>query len=321
MGMLVEGKWQNEDVKGFVRDGKSVRFSSGFHGAVREDGSTEFKPEIGRYALYYNRTCPWSHRAAVTLETKGLSDVIDQIFLEPARGEQSWWFGGTDEYSDPAIGATHLHELYSASRSNFTGRVSVPILWDKKTEQIVNNDSGAIARMFNCDFNKLAEFPEIDFYPEQHRAAIDELNDFVAENLNDGVYRCLLAKSQTDYETAFDKLFTALDALDERLAGHRYLLGDKPTEPDWRLFAGLVRFDAVYYPAYKCNLKRIIDYPRLWDYTRDLYQLPNVAGTVDMVRIKAGYYGMISPSGIIPKGPILDFEEPHERTTLSWVAG
>jgi glutathionyl-hydroquinone reductase len=313
MGMLVDGKWQDEDTKGFARDGKNVRFSNGFHGAIREDGSTEFKPEIGRYALYYNRTCPWSHRAAVTLETKGLSDVIDQIFLEPAMGDQSWWFGTSDEYNDPAIGATHLHELYSASDPHFTGRVSVPILWDKKTAQIVNNDSGAIARMFNCDFNKLAEFPEIDFYPEEHRTAIDELNDFVADNLNDGVYRCLLAKNQSDYETAFDKLFTALDSLDARLADRRFLLGSKPTEPDWRLFAGLVRFDAVYYPAYKCNLKRIVDYRHLWDYTRDLYQLPNVAVTVDMERIKAGYYGMLSPGGIIPKGPELNFDAPHRR--------
>ena len=293
-----------------------MRFSSGFHGTVRADGSSEFKPEIGRYALYYNRTCPWSHRAAVTLETKGLSDVVDQIFLEPAMGEQSWWFGSSDEYADPAIGATHLHELYSASDPQFTGRVSVPILWDKKTAQIVNNDSGELARMFNCDFNTLAEFPDIDLYPEEHSGAIDELNDFVADSLNDGVYRCLLAKNQTDYETAFDKLFAALDSLDERLAEQRFLLGSKPTEPDWRLFACLARFDAVYYPAYKCNLKRIIDYPHLWDYTRDLYQLPNVAVTVDMERIKAGYYGMLSPNGIIPKGPVLDFNAPHDRATL-----
>ena len=231
-------------------------------------------------------------------------------------GDQSWWFGTSDEYNDPAIGATHLHELYSASDPHFTGRISVPILWDKKTAQIVNNDSGAVARMFNCDFNKLAEFPEIDFYPGEYRAAIDELNDFVADNLNDGVYRCLLAKNQTDYETAFDKLFTALDLLDARLADRRFLLGSKPREPDWRLFAGLVRFDAVYYPAYKCNLKRIVDYPHLWDYTRDLYQLPNVAVTVDMERIKAGYYGMLSAGGIIPKGPELDFDASHKRATL-----
>ena len=317
MGMLVEGKWQNEDITGFVRDGKNVRFSNGFHDTVSADGSSGFTPEIGRYALYYNRTCPWSHRASATLELKGLADVIDQIFLEPAMGDESWWFGTSDEYQDPALGATHLHELYSASDPNFTGRVSVPILWDKKTEKIVNNDSGALARMFNSEFNALAEYPEIDLYPAAKRAEIDELNDYVADNLNDGVYRCLLAKNQVDYELAFDRLFEALDKLDDRLATQRYLLGGEPTEPDWRLFSCLARFDAVYYSLYKCNLKRIVDYTNLWDYTRDLYQIPNVAGTVDLDRIKSGYYGIVSRGGLIPKGPLLDFEAPHERVTLS----
>jgi putative glutathione S-transferase len=316
MGMLVNGKWQDEDAAGFVRDGKNIRFSSGFHESITADGASGFTPEIGRYALYYNRTCPWSHRASATLEMKGLSDVIDQIFLEPAMGDESWWFGTTDEYSDPAIGATHLHELYSASDAAFTGRVSVPVLWDKKTEKILNNDSGALARMFNSEFNALAEFPEIDFYPEAYRGEIDELNDFVADNINDGVYRCLLAKSQTDYETAFDRLFEALQNLDHKLQSRRYLLGANPTEPDWRLFACLVRFDSVYYSLYKCNLKRIVDFENLWDYTRDLYQLPNVAMTVDIARIKSGYYGIVSRGGIVPKGPLIDFDEPHKRGEL-----
>ncbi len=313
MGMLVEGKWQDEDAEGFVRDGKNVRFSSGFHQLVKADGSTEFTPDAGRYALYYNWTCPWSHRASVTRELKGLSKVVDRVLLEPAMSNQSWWFGTSGEYSDPAIGASHLHELYSASQPDFTGRVSVPILWDKKTRQIVNNDSGAIARMFNQEFNDVAENPTLDLYPAPLHNEIDELNEYIADHTTDGVYRCLLAKSQSDYEIAFDRLFNALEEIDKRLAKQRYLLGDQVTEPDWRLFACLLRFDAVYYSLYKCNLKRIVDFDNLWDYTRDLYQIPGVSNTVNLDKIKAGYYGIVSPGGIVPKGPMIDFTQPHTR--------
>jgi putative glutathione S-transferase len=317
MGMLVEGRWQDTDTSGFVRDGKQVRFTSGFHDWIKGDGSSEFIPEASRYALYLNRTCPWSHRASVTRELKGLSHIIDEVLLEPAMGDQSWWFGNSSEYLDPAIGATHLHELYSASDPAFTGRVSVPVLWDKKLKRIVNNDSGALARMFNTELNDLAEFPEVDFYPAALRPQIDVLNEFIGDRLNDGVYRCLLAKSQADYEIAFDRLFDALDSLDEQLTSQRYLLGPAPTEPDWRLFACLIRFDSIYYSLYKCNLRRIVDYPNLWDYTRDLYQIPGVARTVDMDRIKAGYYGIISRGGIVPKGPLLDLNAPHAREAWS----
>lgn len=314
MGMLVNGRWQAEDATGFVRDGTNVRFSSGFAETI---GDGQPLPAVaGRYTLYYNRTCPWSHRAAVTRVLKGLDNVIDEVFLEPAMGEQSWWFGTSGEYSDPALGATHLHELYSATDPDFTGRVSVPVLWDKAQGRIVNNDSGAIARMFNGAFNALAAHPEVDFYPAALAAEIDELNEFVGDRVTDGVYRCLLAQSQADYETGFDRVFAALDELDARLAGSRYLLGARPTEPDWRLFACLVRFDAVYYPLYKCNLKRIVDYDHLWDYTRDLYQVPRAAETVDMARIKAGYYGIITRGGIVPKGPALAFDAPHTRAAL-----
>ncbi|MEM7467691.1 MAG: glutathione S-transferase C-terminal domain-containing protein, partial [Pseudomonadota bacterium] len=284
MGMLIEGAWCDEDLADFKRDGHTVRFSSGFHERISED--SEFKPESNRYALYYNWTCPWSHRASITRALKGLEEVIESVLLEPAMGLQSWWFGTSGEYKDPAIGATHLHELYSATDKEFTGRVSVPILWDKKTAQIVNNDSGAIARMFNDEFNVLANHPEVNFYPAGQASEIDELNDFIADRLNDGVYKCLLAPSQDDYERAFDALFSALDELDNRLENNRYLLGDKPTEPDWRAFACLVRFDLIYYSLYGCNLKRIQDYPNLWPYTCDLYQIPSVASTVDLEQIK-----------------------------------
>ena len=313
MGMLVNGQWQREDLREFARDGSKVRFDSGFHDAIRADGSTAFLPESGRYALYCNWTCPWSHRALVTRAQKGLTATIDLVLLEPSMGKESWWFGERGRYSDPALGATHLHTLYSASNPGFTGRVSVPVLWDKHTRRIVNNDSGAIARLFNNEFNALAEHPERDFYPLALRPEIDALNEFVAERLNDGVYRCLLAKDQAQYEAGFDRVFGALDELETRLAHQRYLLGNSPTEPDWRLFACLVRFDAVYYPLYQCNLRRVVDYPNLWAYTRDLYQLPAVAGTVNLAEIKAGYYRMIGRGGMVPKGPLIDFNTAHGR--------
>ncbi len=313
MGMLVEGRWQAEDLADFKRDGHAIRFSSGFHHQIEKTG--EFPPTANRYCLYLNWTCPWSHRAFLTRELKGLNDVIDLVLLEPAMGDESWWFGHSGEYTDPAINATHLHELYAKSEPKFTGRVSVPVLWDKETAQIVSNDSGAIARMFNNVFNDFAAFPEVDFYPEPLRDEIDPLNDFIADKLNDGVYKCLLAANQQDYESAFDNLFSALDTMEETLSHSRYLLGDKPTEPDWRAFACLVRFDAIYYSLYKCNLKRIVDYKNLWGYTRDLYQIPGVANTVNLEKIKAGYYGIIERSGpIIPKGPKINFDEPHSRT-------
>ena len=315
MGMLVEGKWQAEDLPQFARDGSKVRFDQGFYGVIDDDG--KFLPEPGRYALYLNWTCPWSHRALVTRVLKGLEEVIDLVLLEPAMGPESWWFGKTDDYVDPALGALHLHELYSASNNNFTGRVSVPVLWDKKLQQIVCNDSGMIARMFNTAFQAFADSADSDFYPSQLRAAIDPLNDFIADRLNDGVYRCLLAATQEQYEQAYDVLFVALDELESTLSTRRFLLGSQPTEPDWRAFACLVRFDAIYYPLYGCNKKRIVDYPNLWAYTQDLYQLPGVASTVNLKEIKRGYYGIIKPGGIIPKGPDLDLNASHGRETLA----
>ena len=313
MGMLVDGAWQREDIQGFVRDGKQVRFSAGFADVVSAESDSRYPAEPNRYVLYFNRTCPWSHRAIATRELKGLHDAIEVIQLDPAMSADGWWFGDSGEYQDPNIGAAYLHELYSASDSSFTGRVSIPILWDKKTQTIVNNDSGAIARMFNSEFDSMAANAEVDLYPSELANEIDELNEFVGDRVTDGVYRCLLAKTQVDYETGFDRLFDALDQLDQRLSQSRYLLGERPTEPDWRLFACLVRFDAVYYPVYKCNKKRIVDYANLWPYCRDLYQIPGIAGTVNIDKIKYGYYQTIEPGGLIPKGPELDFEAPHKR--------
>lgn len=313
MGMLVNGRWQDEDLADYRRDGEQVRFSSGFHERITRDGSSAYPAVAGRYVLYFNRTCPWSHRAVATRALKGLESAIDAVLLDPAMGRQSWWFGDSGEYSDPALGATWLHELYSASDGGFTGRVSIPVLWDRETARIVNNDSGAIARMLNDEFNEYAERPEIDLCPAALRDEIEALNDSIGDRLTDGVYRCLLASNQEQYERGFDRLFEALDTLDARLAVNRYLLGDAPTEPDWRLFGCLVRFDAVYYSLYLCNLRRIVDYANRWDYTRDLYQLPGIATTVDIDALKRGYYRTVNRDGFVPKGPELDFEAPHGR--------
>ena len=316
MGMLVNGNWQCQDLKDFIRNGSKVRFTSGFYDEIKKDGSSQFNPEKGRYALYFNFTCPWSHRATITRELKGLTDAIDAVLLEPSMGKESWWFGDNNEYKDPAIDATYLHELYTATDANFTGRVSIPVLWDKDLCRIVNNDSAMIARMLNSEFDEFAIRPNVDFYPNHKRDEVDQLNLLIASKLNDGVYRCLLAKKQEDYEKAFDSIFQTLDYLEERLATQRYLVTHQPTEPDWRLFAFLIRFDIVYYSLYKCNLKRISDYPNLSSYTRDLYQIPGVLKTVNLETIKIGYYKTVSPGGTVPKGPYIDFLAPHKRNTL-----
>ena len=316
MGMLVDGMWQDSDLKTFQRNDKQVRFGSGFHEKVTQNHTTAYLPEAGRYLLYVNVTCPWSHRTTLTRQLKGLSNVIEIVFLEPVMGKESWWFGDSKKYRDPAIHATHLHELYSATDPNFTGRVSIPVLWDKKTKKIVNNDSAQIARMFNFEFNEIAENPKIDFYPLTSRDEIDHLNSLIADNLNDGVYRCLLARNQKLYEEAYDSIFETLDYLEERLTSKRYLVGQLPTEPDWRLFSFLIRFDIVYYSLYNCNMKRISDYPCLSSYTKDLYQISGVSETVDLDGIKRGYFLTVNPNGIVPKGPHLDLCSPHFREKL-----
>jgi putative glutathione S-transferase len=316
MGMLCEGQWRQEDVAAFARNGRNVRFADGFDGWVMERQEAAHPAEKNRYILYCNRTCPWSHRALITRQLKGLVDAVGLVLLEPAMGDEGWWFGTSGEYSDPTMNATYLHELYSAADPHYTGRVSVPILWDKKLQTIVSSDSGSIARMFNNHFDSLARASLVDFYPEYLREEIDELNEYIGDRINDGIYRCLLASGQEDFDIAFDSLFLALDCLEERLSRTRYLLGSVVTEPDWRFFACLLRFDIVYYGLYNCNLRRIVDYPNLWGYTCDLYQTRGVSETVDLGAMKRGYYGIINRrrgDTIIPKGPFVDFNSPHQR--------
>jgi putative glutathione S-transferase len=286
---------------------------------VTADGSSGFKAEPGRYHLYVSLACPWAHRTLIFRKLKGLEEVVSVSVVHWHMGAEGWEFReGHGTIPDPVLGASRLHRIYSAARAGYTGRVTVPVLWDKQQGSIVNNESSEIIRMFNSAFEAWAR-PGLDFYPEDLRGAIDEINETVYHGVNNGVYKAGFATSQEAYEEAFDALFDTLDALEDRLARQRYLVGGRLTEADWRLFTTLVRFDPVYVGHFKCNKRRLVDYPNLWAYTRELYQVPGVAGTVDLHHIKRHYYGShtaINPTGIVPKGPEIDFGTPHDRDRL-----
>ncbi len=318
MGKLIDGVWSNEWYDTKLTGGKFERKDSAFRDFVRADHSTRFAPESGRYHLYISLACPWAHRTLILRKLKGLEDAISISIVDPYMGEHGWKFGSSpDALSDSVNGAKKLHEIYTKADPHYTGRVTVPVLWDRKLETIVSNESAEILRMFNTEFNAIAKQPDLDFYPEALRPEIDAINEFVYPNINNGVYRCGFATTQDAYEEAFAALFSALDRLEERLGTQRYLVGDKTTEADWRLFTTLVRFDAVYVGHFKCNLRRIADMPNLHGYLRELYQVPGVAGTVNLTHIKRHYYeshGTINPTGVVPVGPELDFEAPHGRS-------
>lgn len=308
------GKWK-------VEKGEFMRATSSFREWVTADGSSGFKAEAGRYHLYVSHACPWAHRTLIFRRLKGLEEVISVSIVHPVMPEESWVFG---EYPGSTVdhvnGAHYLYENYLKADSQFQGLVTVPMLWDKQRNTLVNNESSEIIRMLNSAFNEFATHKEIDFYPEALQQAIDEINQPIYDNVNNGVYRAGFATTQTAYERAFDRLFKTLDDLEERLSTQRYLVGKQITEADWRLFTTLVRFDAVYYNHFKTNKKRLIDYPNLWAYTRDLYQVPGVAETVHMDHIKRHYFvshASINPTGVVPKGPDIDFMLSHERASLA----
>jgi len=314
MGMLVTGVWHQEDPPVAGGDGSFVRPQSGFRDRVTRDGSSGFKAEAGRYILVAAPSCPWAHRTVLMRRLKGLEDAIEILQSDLPKG-QGWAYSrGLDDLG-PIDGIFHVHQVYSAARPDFTGRATVPVLWDRKRRTIVNNESSEIIRMLNSGFDDLAD-ATVDLYPNVLRNAIDPINTFIYETINDGVYRCGFARSQRAYEESFHKLFGALDEIEQRLDHQRYLVGDRFTEADLRLFPTLVRFDAVYYNHFKCNLRRIADYHNLSNYLREIYQMPGIAETVDMPGIKVGYYGgmrNLNPGGIIPLGPELDFAAPHDR--------
>ncbi len=300
--------------------GAFVRQQSAFRKSVTADGSSGYKAEPGRYHLYVSLACPWAHRTIIYRKLKKLEDVISLSVVDPIRDERGWAFReGRGHGADPVNGFSFLSEAYLKTDAAFDDRVTVPVLWDKQQGHIVNNESSEIIRMLNSEFDAFGD-PSVDLYPEALRAEIDELNDFIYPAINDGVYKCGFAASQDAYDEAFHALFAALDKLDERLATRRYLTGARPTEADWRLFTTLVRFDAVYVTHFKTNLRRIADYPNLWGYLRDLYQTPGVAETVDFDHIKRHYFvthRRINPLGIVPAGPAIDFDEPHDREGLA----
>ena len=325
MGLLVDGQWQDKWYDTEASGGRFEREDAGFRNWVTVNGSAGpsgvggFKAEANRYHLYVSLACPWAHRTTIYRKLKGLEDMISLSVVHPFMGDKGWTFAeGAGVIADPIVNASYLYEVYVAAKPDYTGRVTVPILWDKKTNTIVSNESSEIIRMLNSAFDEVGA-TAVNFLPAELLAEIDAVNEFVYSAINNGVYKAGFATTEAAYKEAVVVLFDALDTLEARLANQRYLLGDTITEVDWRLFTTLVRFDAVYVGHFKCNIRRIVDYPNLWGYLRDLYQVPGISETVSIEHIKAHYYtshANINPTRIIPVGPLLDFNAAHDRAHL-----
>jgi putative glutathione S-transferase len=325
MGMVVDGKWRMDDGYGVDAKGAFVRAQSKFRSWITPDGAPGpsgeggFKAERGRYHLYVAGVCPWAHRTRLYHVLKGLEGTVGLSFASSRRTDHGWKFDPeTLALADPLFGSRYVYELYVRADPRYTGRATVPVLWDKERETIVSNESSEIIRMFNSAFDAVTG-NRADFYPPSLRAEIDALNERIYATVNNGVYRAGSAKSQNAYEDGARGVFEALDWLEERLAARRYLCGDTLTEADWRLFPTLVRFDTAYYHVMKCNLRRLTAYPNLHAYTRELYQMPGIAAAVDLAAIKEGYWTNPerTPACIVPIGPIVDFTAPHNRARLS----
>lgn len=317
MGLLIDGVWRDQWYDTDRTGGRFEREPSRFRhwitpdGAPGPSGEGGFPAERGRYHLYVSLACPWAHRTLIVRRLKGLEDAISVSVVHWFMGDQGWTF----EPADPLLGVRHLHEVYTRARPDYTGRVTVPVLWDRERATIVNNESSEIIRMLGSAFDGVGAKPG-DYYPADLRAEIDALNARIYETVNNGVYRAGFATTQEAYEEAVFPLFETLDDLEARLSARRYLTGDRLTEADIRLFTTLVRFDPVYVGHFKCNLRRLVDYPNLWAYTRDIYQMDAVRPTVDFHHIKHHYYRShptVNPSRIVPAGPLLDFDAPHGR--------
>ncbi|MFZ1017508.1 MAG: glutathione S-transferase family protein [Candidatus Cybelea sp.] len=298
-------------------DGNFKRQEDAFRDWVTADGSSGYPAQAGRYHLYVSLACPWACRTVIVRRLKGLEAAIGMTVVDPIRDERGWRFTAQP---DTVNGWAFLSEAYTATDPDYDARVTVPVLWDKERGRIVSNSDDDIMRMFETQFDAVATNPQLELFPNELRPQIDELNDFLYETFNNGVYRAGFATSQAAYERAAYEVFTTIDAMEERLAYQRYLLGTRPVETDWRFFVTLVRFDPVYYGHFKCNLRRIVDYPNLYGYLRDLYQIDGVAETVDFDQIKRHYYitqDEINPTGIVPIGPIMDLTQPHDRDRLN----
>ena len=322
MGALIDGVWHDTWYDTAATGGQFRRSASAFRSWVTADGAPGptgkggFVAEPGRYHLYVSLACPWAHRTLIFRQLKGLTDLISVSVVNFLMREHGWTFDpAPGVVPDPLFGAAYLHQIYTAADPGYSGRVTVPVLWDKHTKTIVNNESSEIIRMFGAAFDGVGARPG-DYYPESLRAEIDAVNARVYDTVNNGVYKAGFATSQEAYGEGVTALFESLDWLEARLADRRYLMGARITEADWRLFTTLLRFDAVYVGHFKCNLRRLVDYPHLSGYARDLYQQPGVAETVDFTHIKGHYYrshATINPTGIVPLGPVLDFAAPHDR--------
>lgn len=327
MGELVNGRWQEGYRKS--KDGRFQRQQTVCRNWITTDGSPGptgkggFKAEPGRYHLYVSLACPWAHRTLIFRRLKKLEDIISLSVVDHFLGKDGWTFKVRDGATgDTLNGFDFLREVYQKSDPDYTGRVSVPVLWDKRTEQIVSNESAEIIRMLNSAFDEWGD-ASLDFFPEGLREQIDAINEPIYENINNGVYRCGFATTQEAYEEAYDDLFSTLDVVEARLNRQRYLAGDRMTEADWRLFTTLVRFDPVYYSHFKCNRQRLVDFPGLWNYARELYQVPGVSETVNLFHIKNHYYRShesINPTRIVPKGPEIDYWAPHNRGKMERVS-
>jgi len=321
MGYLVEGIWKDLPRETRKTGGEFIRPESVFRDWVRADGASGFKADSGRYHLYVSLACPWAHRTIIFRKLKGLEKAISLSVVDPLMGVNGWEFSERPGCTpDAANGAAYLYEIYLKARPGFSGRVTVPTLWDKARATIVNNESSEIIRMLNREFDAFATRSLPDMYPPELRPEIDRWNELVYRTVNNGVYRAGFATAQDKYERAVGDLFATLEALERHLTGSRYLCGGRLTEADWRLFTTLVRFDAVYHYHFKCNLRRLRDYPSLWAYTRELYQVPGVAATVDLQHIKEHYYRSqkeVNPSQVVPVGPEIDFTGPHGRERLA----
>ena len=315
LGILAEGKWisrrDQED-----EQGRFIRPSTTFHHKITADGSSGFKAEPGRYHLYISWACPWAQRTAILRKLKGLEDAIGLSVVAAEIDQNSWEFSDEPGAIPDTVNHTnYLWQLYLLAEPKYSGRVTVPVLWDKQTGTIVNNESREIIRMLDTEFDSIAQ-KDVNFYPEDLRSKIDETIDAIYQPINNGVYRAGFATTQLAYEEAVTELFDALDYWEGVLAKQRYLCGDIITEADWCMFTTLLRFDSVYYVHFKCNLRRIVDYPNLWNYLKDLYQQPGVRETCNLDHIKRHYYKShpnVNPTRIVPKGPIIDFEAPHNR--------
>ncbi len=322
MGVLIEGRWTDGTLPEETgASGDFKRKDSSFRDRVTADGSSGFKAEAGRYHLYVAYGCPWAHRTLIYRALKNLDGAITVSYAIPGVREYGWTFEDDPRYPDcipdKVNGFHYLHQAYTASDPRYTGKVTVPTLWDRKERRIVNNESSEIIRMLNSEFDAIGGV-DTDFYPEPLRAEIDAVNDLVYRGLNNGVYRAGFAKTQKAYEDAYDGAFATLDELEARLARQRYLVGRQITEADWRLFPTLVRFDVAYFSLFKCNLRRVADYPNLSNYMRELYAVPGVAPTVKARYYVINYWSIdrVNATGIIPKGTPVDYTAPHDRARL-----